>query len=122
MALENWVSTGEMHAIATVVNAMSEHKMYLGELGGDVLRIPIAKLKKAGYKFLGCDIDEDTSDMEKLRESFQKLKMSSVDTDESINLLAKALDEVLVGIEATPRVTPQPTERKRTGIYHVYPL
>lgn len=121
MALENWISTGEMHAIATIVKAMDERKMYLGELGGDVFRIPIAKLKRTGYKFLGCDIDADTSDMEELRGSFQKLEMDPVDTDESIDLLAKALTEVLVEIEGTPKpeVAPQLT-RRRKGIYHVY--
>jgi len=115
MALENWISTGEMHAIATIVNTMSESKMYLGELGGDVLRIPIAKLKKAGYKFLGCDIDENASNMEKLRGSFQKLNMSPEDTDESLTLLAEALAKVLAEVCVAPKVevTPQPTKRKR---------
>jgi len=100
MAIENWLTGREMFAVSAIVNAMSEKNMCLGELGGDVLRIPMAKLKKAGYKFVGCDIAGDYASLEELRGSFRKIDMAARDTDESINSLAEAVGKVIEEIEA----------------------
>lgn len=121
MALENWISGAEMHAIATIVKEMDDRKMYLGELGGDVLRIPMAKLKKAGYNFLGCDMQGDYSDMNELRGSFQKLVISPEDTEESISALAAALVKVLKEIAGPPHPAEIRPESKRCGP-KIYPF
>ncbi len=99
MAIENWLTGREMHAIAFIVNAMTNAGMELGETGGDVLRIPMSKLKEKGYDFLGCDISSDCSDLPSLRESFRKIDMNAQDTEESTNKLAEAVDKVLTEIE-----------------------
>jgi len=101
MAIENWLTGREMFAVVAVASAMTGKNMYLGELGGDVLRIPMAKLKKAGYKFVGCDIAGDYPSLEKLRESFKKISMDAKDTDESINSLAEAVGKVIEEIQDT---------------------
>jgi len=96
MAIENWITGAEMKAVAIIIGQMAEGE--LGETGGDVLRIPMAKLKKAGYSFRGCDIAADYKDLPELRASFNKIDMDALDTDESITLLVKALAKVLSDI------------------------
>lgn len=127
MAIENWLTGREMFAVAAIVNAMTEKKMYLGELGGDVLRIPMSKLKKAGYKFVGCDIAGDYTSLEELRGSFQKIDMDAKDTDESINSLAEAVGSVIGEIQGTESVetetesVTEPAFRKH-GRHKIYPF
>jgi len=99
VAIENWVTGREMFGISMIVKEMGERGMYLGEMGGDVLRIPMSKLKKAGYTFRGCDIAGEYASLEELRSSFQKIDMSAEDTEESITSLSEALVKVLEGIE-----------------------
>lgn len=97
MAMENWITSSEMLAVSIIVKEMLTGN--LGETGGDVLRIPMAKLKKAGYKFRGCDIASNYKDLPKLRASFRKIDMDAVDSEESINSLAKALAKVMADNE-----------------------
>jgi len=104
VAIESWLTGREMFAVAAIVNAMTEKNMYLGELGGDVLRIPMAKLKKAGYKFVGCDIAGDYTSLEELRSSFQKIDMDAKDTNESINSLAEAAGRIVEEIQGIESV------------------
>ena len=133
MAIENWLSGAEMHAITIIVKAMDDAKISWdsigAETGGDVLRIPMSKLKKAGYKFLGCDILDDISDMEKLRGSLEKLDMETEDTEESLEALSKALTAVLEDISAGSKATPaEQTDIpklpvvKMIGKHKIYPL
>lgn len=96
MAMENWITGREMLAISMIVREMPKED--LGETGGDVLRIPMAKLKKAGYTFCGCDIASDYKDLPELRASFKKIDMNAQDTEESINLLAKSLAKVMAAL------------------------
>lgn len=121
MAMENWISGAEMQGIAMIVNAMEEAKVDWDAIGaktgGDVLRIPMGKLKKAGYKFLGCDIDEDGK-------NFEKLKMEPIDNDDSIHLLTIALDKVIAEIEGIPVTTEEELKPpyRIIGKYKVYSL
>lgn len=117
MAIENWITGREKFAISAIVSQMSKRNMYLGELGGDVLRIPMSKLKGAGYTFRGCDIAGEYVSVEDLRASFQKIDMNAEDTEESIDSLAEALAKVLGELEA---VTPKrATRRGRVGKHRV---
>lgn len=98
MAIENWLTGAEMKAIAIIVSK-TPNQSSLGETGGDVLRIPMSKLKKAGYSFRGCDIASDYKNLPELRNSFQKIDMNAEDTEESIESLSKALASVLTEIK-----------------------
>ncbi len=117
MAIENWVTGREMFAISMIVHEMSERKMYLGEQGGDVLRIPMSRLKKAGYTFRGCDIAGEYASLEALRASFQKIDMDAKDTKESINSLAEALAKVIEEFEAI--VPDVPTQKRMAGKHRI---
>lgn len=120
MAIENWLTGKEMFAVSAIVNAMSEKNMYLGELGGDVLRIPMAKLKKAGYNFVGCDIAGDYASLEELRSSFQKIDMTARDTDDSINSLAEAVGKVIKEIEAAKPEGVTKAAPQKHGKHNIY--
>ncbi|GAJ03811.1 unnamed protein product [marine sediment metagenome] len=116
MAIENWVTGTEMRAIAMIVKQMDERKMSLGKLGGDVLRIPMSKLKKAGYSFRGCDITGDYRTLPQLRNSFQKIDMGAEDTEESIGSLAEALAKVMAEIEGAKEAKKsKPTTLRELG-------
>ena len=94
MAIENWLTAAEMKAIGIIVTNTQDQSS-LGETGGDVLRIPMSKLKRAGYAFRGCDIAGEYKSLPALRNSFQKIDMGAMDTEESIESLSKALASVL---------------------------
>ena len=116
MAIENWLTGAEMRAIATIVKLMDERKMSLGKLGGDVLRIPMSKLKKAGYSFRGCDIASDYRTLPQLRESLRKINMGAADTEESIDSLAEALAKVMAEIEGAKEAKEsKPTTLRELG-------
>ena len=121
MAIENWITGAEERAICLIMTGMMKHNMYLGETGGDVLRIPMSKLKKAGYKFQGCDISDDCTDIGKLSDSLEKFVMNPVDTEESLELLASAVEKVTSEMKASLPVHEQ-TRPKRSGIHKIYPL
>lgn len=104
MAIENWVTGREMMAISLIVKEMPSKE--LGETGGDVLRIPMSKLKKAGYTFRGCDIAADYKDLPELRASFKKIDMNAEDTEESTNSLAEALTKVITGLQPKDETEP----------------
>lgn len=114
MAIENWVTGREMYAIASIVSKMNKRNMPLGELGGDVLRIPMSKLKRAGYTFRGCDIAGEYKSLKELRASFRKIDMNAEDTEESINSLSEALAKVIEEVESKD-IHKEPTTLRELG-------
>lgn len=121
MAIENWITQAEKKAIGFIVAGMTKHDMYLGKTGGDVFRIPMSMLKKAGYKFQGCNISDDHTNIVALSYSFEKITIDPLDTDESIDLLASAVSKVTEEIRALLSSDIQDTPQK-TGVYKVYPF